>query len=248
MPCLPLALLFACGSLVLAGCGDDTSNSPRLDVAAATSLKTALGAAAPRFDDATVRLSFAGSDQLAAQIRAGARPDVFSAANTKLPAALLREGLVEKPVDFATNQLVLAVPGEGTTVSSIGDLAGPGVDLAIGASRRARRLVHTEGPGQLPAGERQRILDNVRSEEPDVGGVVGKLSQGAVDAGFVYATDVQGRERAAARDPAARRAAAGASSTAPPSSGREAPRGRRRAFMGGLVNGTAAASSARRGS
>ena len=37
---------------------------------------------------------------------------------------------------------------------------------------------------------RDAILANVRSNEPDVKGVVGKLTQGAVDAGFVYVTDV----------------------------------------------------------
>jgi molybdate transport system substrate-binding protein len=41
---------------------------------------------------------------------------------------------------------------------------------------------------------RSRILDNVRSEEPDVAGIVGKLTQGAVDAGFVYLTDVEATE------------------------------------------------------
>ena len=46
-------------------------------------------------------------------------------------------------------------------------------------------------------------MANVRSEEPDVKGVVGKLTQGAADAGFVYLTDVtEGDHR--------RRAAAGA--------------------------------------
>jgi molybdate transport system substrate-binding protein len=44
---------------------------------------------------------------------------------------------------------------------------------------------------RLPDAQRQAILDNVRSEEPDVGGIVGKLTQGAVDAGFVYITDVK---------------------------------------------------------
>jgi molybdate transport system substrate-binding protein len=34
-------------------------------------------------------------------------------------------------------------------------------------------------------------MANVRSEEPDVSGIVGKLAQGAVDAGFLYRTDVQ---------------------------------------------------------
>jgi molybdate transport system substrate-binding protein len=44
--------------------------------------------------------------------------------------------------------------------------------------------------GHLPDALEERILANVRSEEPDVKGVVGKLTQGAADAGFVYLTDV----------------------------------------------------------
>jgi molybdate transport system substrate-binding protein len=36
----------------------------------------------------------------------------------------------------------------------------------------------------------KRILANVRSNEPDVAGIVGKLTQGAADAGFVYRTDL----------------------------------------------------------
>ena len=31
----------------------------------------------------------------------------------------------------------------------------------------------------------------MRSEEPDVAGITGKLTQGAVDAGFLYASDVR---------------------------------------------------------
>jgi molybdate transport system substrate-binding protein len=48
----------------------------------------------------------------------------------------------------------------------------------------------------LPPLERNRILTNVKTEEPDVAGIVGKLTQGAVDAGFVYATDVVGAKGA----------------------------------------------------
>jgi molybdate transport system substrate-binding protein len=43
----------------------------------------------------------------------------------------------------------------------------------------------------MGAGEAARIEGNIRSNEPDVSGVTGKVAQGAVDAGFVYVTDVR---------------------------------------------------------
>ena len=43
------------------------------------------------------------------------------------------------------------------------------------------------------------MLANVRSNEPDVKGIVGKLTQGAVDAGFVYASDVEATGGSCAR-------------------------------------------------
>ena len=62
--------------------------------------------------------------------------------------------------------------------------------LAVGRGVRARGVLHPEVLDRLPAAEEKAILANVRSREPDVKGMVGKLTQGAVDAGFVYITDV----------------------------------------------------------
>src|SRR5215218_11114453 len=98
------ALLAAC-VLALAGCGRGDGDT--LTVSAAASLKHALTDYGGQFEDAKARFSFAGSDELAAQIRRGARPDVFASANTKLPEELHAEGLVERPVTFAANRLVL---------------------------------------------------------------------------------------------------------------------------------------------
>ena len=185
-----LAVLLAC---VLVGCGDDGDSSgsskPRLVVSAASSMTEALDACSPEFADATVRLSFAGSDELAAQIRQGVKPDVYAAANTKLPDALHAEGLLGKPVGFATNELVLAVPA-GSEITSVDDLAAKGVTIAIGDESVPIGSYTRETLGKLPAAEGKAILANVRSNEPDVKGIVGKLTQGAVDAGFVYVTDV----------------------------------------------------------
>ena len=179
----------------LAGCGDDndgpsSGEKPVLTVSAAASLTEAFETLKRDYDGAQLRFSFAGSDELAAQIRKGVKPDVFAAANTKLPEALAKEGLVEKPVVFATNDLVLAVPAQGATVSSLDDLAKPGLKLAIGAKSVPVGEYTREVLSGLPGGEEKAILANVRSEEPDVKGVVGKVSQGAADAGFVYRSDV----------------------------------------------------------
>jgi len=182
---------------LVAGCGGDDSrpgDRPRLTVSAATSLTTAFESYGPRFAPASVRFNFAGSDELAAQIRQGVKPDLYAAANTKLPDQLFEEGLVEKPVRFAGNRLVIAVPADSQKISGLPDLGLGGVQLAIGAEGVPAGDYAREVVGRLPPARRRAVLANVRSEEPDVGGVVGKLTQGAADAGFLYVTDVRAAE------------------------------------------------------
>jgi molybdate transport system substrate-binding protein len=183
---------------LLAGCGDGSAVSgggdgakPRLVVSAAASLKEALSACAEDFPDATLRLQFAGSDELAAQIRQGVRVDAFAAANTALPEALAKEGKLEQPVVFATNRLVLAVPADGARVDSLAALERPGVKLVIGAEGVPVGDYTRAVLARLGAQRAAAVLANVRSEEPDVKGIVGKLTHGAADAGFVYASDVK---------------------------------------------------------
>jgi molybdate transport system substrate-binding protein len=134
-------------------------------------------------------MSFAGSDELAAQIRQGVRPDVYAAANTTLPDQLHKEGLVGDPSVIATNTLVLAVPND-SQIDSLDDLTEPGTTIAMGDPAVPVGSYTREVLGKLPAEQRGAIFDNVRSEEPDVSGIAAKLTQGAVDAGFVYVTDV----------------------------------------------------------
>ncbi len=199
-------LLTVALTLAATGCGDDAGGSDEagagrgtLVVSAASSLKTAFTAYGATFDDATVRFSFAGSDMLAAQLRQGVKPDVFASANTKLPDELYADGLVGKPTVFAGNRLVLAVPAGTTKVASLADLAKPGVTIAAGSPSVPVGSYTRKVLAGLDDAEEQAILKHIRSNEPDVAGVVGKLTQQAVDAGFVYITDVKatnGRLRA----------------------------------------------------
>jgi molybdate transport system substrate-binding protein len=194
-----LVALAAIGALA-SGCGDDdddgggsaSADSARLVVSAAASMTEALEACAPEFggdEGVDVRLSFAGSDELAAQIRQGVKPDVYAAANTRLRDELYDEDLIEKPVELATNEFVLAVPAD-SAIASVDDLTGEGVKLVIGSESVPIGAYTRETLAKLPPDQEKAILDNVRSNEPDVKGIVGKLTQGAADAGFVYVTDV----------------------------------------------------------
>jgi molybdate transport system substrate-binding protein len=187
--------------VLIAGCGGSSkskgSSSPAgvasgsLVVSAASSLQQAFTQYGQEFGGNRVRLSFAGSDELAAQIRQGVKPDVFAAANTKLPAQLYAAGLVEKPSVFAGNRLVLAVPAKSGKVTSLAGVERPGVTLAIGSASVPVGSYTHQILDRLPKSASRKILANVRSEEPDVKGIVGKLTEGAVDAGFVYITDVK---------------------------------------------------------
>jgi molybdate transport system substrate-binding protein len=178
-------------ALLAAGCGDDGGDT-RLVVSAASSMREALESCAPEFGEAEgadVRLSFAGSDELAAQIRQGARVDVFAAANTRLPDELHDEDLLSEPVEFATNEFVLAVPA-GSEIDSIEDVASDGTKVVVGSESVPIGSYARESLAKLPPAQEEAILAGVVSNEPDVKGIVGKLTQGAGDAGFVYVTDV----------------------------------------------------------
>lgn len=174
---LLLGVLPACGG------GDGGGAEEPLAVYAAASLAEVF----PEIDPAP-RYTFAGSDELATQIREGAPADVYAAASSKYPQELYDEALVEKPVTFASNRLVLIVPrANPAAIESVADLVEPGTRLVIAA----------EG---VPAGDYTRTvletldltaaLDNVVSNEDDVKGVAAKVALGEADAGLVYATDV----------------------------------------------------------
>jgi molybdate transport system substrate-binding protein len=234
---LPRYLFVGLAVLALAGCGDGATS---LKVSAAASLQapfTQLGGA---------RYSFAGSDQLAAQIRAGARPDVFAAANAKLPDALYADGLVERPVAFARNELVIAV-ARNSPIARIADLARPdGVAIATGSATVPVGAYTQATLARLPGPQRAAIERNVRSRDPDVAGVVGKVAEGAVDAGFVYRSDVvatRGRLRAVSLPAALRPQVVYEAAVVRGSK----HAGAARAFVRGLLGGRAAAALRRAG-
>jgi molybdate transport system substrate-binding protein len=177
---LAVVLVAALPQLAEAG----PSAAPRLNIYAAASLTEVF-----QRIDRRPAYNFAGSNQLALQIRQGAPADVFASAAPNFTQALFREWRAEKPRTFASNTLVLAVPRSNPAgVRSVFDLRSKSVKLVIGTARvpigaYTRQVLRNLGM--------TRVLSKVVSEEPDVKSIIGKVALGEADAGFVYRTDVQ---------------------------------------------------------
>jgi molybdate transport system substrate-binding protein len=155
-----------------------------MTVYAASSLTSVL----PQIDGSP-SYSFGGSNTLQAQIEKGAPADVFASASPAEAQALYHEGKCTKPVTFATNKLVLAVPQSGSNIDSIYDLKRGGYRLSIGNAsvpigKYTRKL--------LARMQLSKVLkSNTVSNESNVSQVVAKVALQSADAGFVYYTDAK---------------------------------------------------------
>jgi molybdate transport system substrate-binding protein len=138
--------------------------------------------------DPSPKYTFGGSGALETQIEQGAPADVFAAASPKQPAALYAKGMVDKPVEFATNTLVLIVPKSNPAhITSVSDITKPGVKLVIcNATVPCGDYARTAFAN---LGITSAAMKNVVSQTTDVTQTVAEVALGQADAGFVYITD-----------------------------------------------------------
>ena len=197
-------------SVLTVGCGSSSSSSTSSPAAATSSsaaatttsgsggsVPTVLGAASlttvfPQIDP-NAKYTFGGSGALETQIEQGAPADVFAAASPKQPAALYAKGLVDKPVEFATNTLVLIVPASNPAhITSVSDITQPGVKLAIcNATVPCGDYART---ALKNLGITSAAIKNVVSQTTDVTQTVAEVATGQADVGFVYITDAKAAE------------------------------------------------------
>ncbi len=140
----PAGAILAVAALVAgaATAGTERTAEGQATVLAAASLTEVL----PMIDG-TARASFGGSNQLAQQARQGYPFDVFLSASPQYTQALFAEGLVRKPVAFATNSLVLIVPRRNPAgIATVADLARRAkLRLVVGGAERPDRSLHPRG-------------------------------------------------------------------------------------------------------
>lgn len=199
------AALFMVFALLFAGCAQEqeTTEKKEITVFAAASLTGAFGEIKTRYEkdnpDVTITYNFDGTQALRAQVEQGANADVFASANTKHMNALKNAGLVRNDTVsvFAKNRIVIIVPKDNRRdIRSLADLATPGTKIVIGTkdvpcgSYALQILGNLANDSNYGPDYRQKVLDNVMSEETTVTGIVSKVSSGEADAGFAYYSDV----------------------------------------------------------
>jgi molybdate transport system substrate-binding protein len=206
------AALATAMALLLAGCGSSSpsatspvagspADSTKLTILAAASLTKVLPQIGAAFSQGhtgiTFTYSFAGTDQLAAQIEQGAPADVFAGASTKYGDQLSDGGQIDPYTVFCTNQLVLITPASNPAgIGSLEDLSTKPAKLVIGSETvpvgTYTRTVLANLEAVYGAGYAGKVLANVVSNEDSVTSIVAKVVSGEADAGFVYITDALG--------------------------------------------------------
>jgi molybdate transport system substrate-binding protein len=158
--------------------------------AAFTDIKAAFELAYP---DVTVTVNFGASSTLAQQIKDGAPVDVFASADEANMAKVSDARLLsDQPTLFATNSLEIIVrKGNPTKISVLSDLSRSG-------------LIYVTCAPEVPIGkygaqvlQKAGVTVKPASLEPDVKGIVTKVTSGEADAGIVYATDITATNGAA---------------------------------------------------
>lgn len=161
-----------------------------ITVFAAASLSASFDRMGARFTEETgigVAFSFAGSQDLVAQVLEGAPADVLATADLATMQRVIDEApeLLRAPArTFATNTLLIVTPRSNPAgIRSWADLATDGLKLVVCAPEvpcgaATERIETSTGVTLNPVSEESKVTD-----------VLAKVAAGEADAGLVYETD-----------------------------------------------------------
>ncbi|MCZ7536931.1 MAG: molybdate ABC transporter substrate-binding protein [Acidimicrobiia bacterium] len=174
------------------GDGDGRSGAVagELTVVAASSLTGVLTDLADAFEEdrpeIEVRLSFAASPTIVAQVQEGAPADLVATADDLTMEHLIGSGDVHEPRVFARNRLAIAVErGNPEGIDGLEDLGRSGLvvvlcDSAVPCGRLADEALTKAG-----------VSLQADSREQNVKATLGRVELGEADAAIVYATDTE---------------------------------------------------------
>jgi molybdate transport system substrate-binding protein len=184
--------VFAVGTatvLLATGCDAPPPPTTPITVYAASSLIGSFTAIGKEFEAQnpgySVEFIFAGSADLVGALTDGATADVFASGDRADITALAEAGTA--PVPFAANDLVIATAaGNPRNITTLADLARPGLRVAVCAERSAC------GTALGAAEARDKVRLQPRSADDTPGNILKAIASGQVDAGVVLRTNALG--------------------------------------------------------
>ena len=157
----------------------------------------------PKFRRTQFVFNFQGTQQLVAQIEAGAPADVFAGASTKYGDQLVTDGWVNPTVNFCQNRLIVIMPKSNPAklhnLSQLANTTPGAVEISIGQpsvpvgtyTLTVLGNLNARFPQFVSPTYSQLVQNNVVSEEANVSAIVALVELNEVDAGFVYVSDAQ---------------------------------------------------------
>lgn len=145
-----------------------------------------------------VMLNFGASSALRMQLTEGARADVFASADRQNMDQAEHAGVIEgKPAIFATNRLAIVTRAGDSKVSSLADLARPGMKLVVAAPDVPIGAYFNAALERMKADPRYgpdfvaRLRANVVSQALNVRQATSIVQLGEADATIAYETDAR---------------------------------------------------------
>ncbi|GFZ34576.1 molybdate ABC transporter substrate-binding protein [Clostridium zeae] len=177
-----------------------TAKTKEITVFAAASLTesfTEIGKSFEKQNNVKIKFNFAGSQDLASSIKAGAGADIFASANKKYMDDLIKSELISKNNTFTKNTLIVCKSKKSDTgIKNLKDLGKDGVKVIVGdksvpcGSYFYTALDAAVKDSSITADEKYKILKNIKSQELNVKDIVTKVQLGDGDVGIVYKSDI----------------------------------------------------------
>jgi len=192
---MQMAFALICGGALAC---TQPSQPHTLRVYAASSLVDAFDAIKENFlathPGVDVRLVYAGSQVLRAQIEQGAHVDVFASAHRRDLDRLKSHNLVSEPTEFAQNRLVLMcrrTPAcEQLTWKNLSQVKRIGLGLAATPVGHYTERILELGAQRFGASWAEGVRERVVTQEAQVRRLRARVELGVLDAAIVYQSDV----------------------------------------------------------
>ena len=167
--------------------GDEWAETPELTLYAGSMLRPAIEKTLAEFEareGAKVTTVYNGCGILVAQMQGGQVPDAYFACDNEFMQQV--QNLFDQPAEVSDNELVVLVhKGNPQNVTTLADLAKPGLRVGIGHEKQCAMGLLTQKTF-TEAGLTTEIMPNVTVQSPTGDYLVNQMRTGALDAVVVY--------------------------------------------------------------